>query len=83
MSGQVHTLVFEYGDTHDSTGLGPMSSRRSSLNPLSLGTRYLTFRKSFISNISTCVQVACLGVSEPGGGSDVAAATTTAKRYRI
>ena len=27
-----------------------------------------------------CFQVACLGVSEPGGGSDVAAATTTARR---
>ena len=28
----------------------------------------------------TYPQVACLGVSEPGGGSDVAAATTTARR---
>jgi len=37
-------------------------------------------KKEFLEPSVLGDKVACLGVSEPGGGSDVAAATTTAKR---
>jgi len=37
-------------------------------------------KKEFLEPSVLGDEVACLGVSEPGGGSDVAAATTTAKR---
>lgn len=38
------------------------------------------FRFKLSSKVSRCRQVSCIGVSEPGAGSDVASIKTTAKR---